>query len=112
MQPPMQAPMPPQPPAYGAPMPQAQPQAAAYAPQNAYGQGAAPFYGAPPGYGGAPQAPQAPQHFGAGARVMVQWADGNRYPGVVQSQNGVHYLVAFPDGRTQWVEAQYLSTGI
>jgi hypothetical protein len=47
-------------------------------------------------------------HFGPGARVLVQWADGNRYPATVQQQNGSQCLVSFPDGRTQWVEAQYL----
>jgi hypothetical protein len=71
-------------------------------------QGYAP---SPPGY--APYAPAAPYGpaFVAGARVLVQWADGNRYPGIVQqvAPNGAHCLIVFPDGQQRWVELQYLS---
>jgi hypothetical protein len=68
----------------------------------------------------APQAPAPaagqygppPTAFGPGARVYVQWADGNRYPATVtQSANG-QCLVVFPDGQQQWVAAQYLTTGM
>jgi hypothetical protein len=44
-----------------------------------------------------------------GARVLVQWSDGNRYPAVVQQAAAGQCLVAFPNGQTQWVPAAYLS---
>jgi len=45
-----------------------------------------------------------------GSRVMVQWSDGNRYPGTVsQMQNG-QVQVAFPDGRQVWVPQQYVTS--
>lgn len=42
--------------------------------------------------------------FAPGARVTVQWNDGNRYPATVSQplQNG-QLEVAFPDGRRVWV---------
>jgi hypothetical protein len=44
-----------------------------------------------------------------GARVLVQWSDGQRYPGtVMQSQQG-QVQVAFPDGRQVWVPQAYVS---
>jgi hypothetical protein len=78
---------------------------------NAFDQAVAPSPNpyAQPGYG-APQAPP-PAAFGPGARVYVQWADGNRYPATVVQSAGAQCLVSFPDGQQRWVEAQYLSTG-
>jgi hypothetical protein len=60
----------------------------------------APYPAPPPGYAPA---------FVAGARVLVLWADGNRYPGVVHQVAPAHCFVVFPDGQQRWVELQYLS---
>jgi hypothetical protein len=43
------------------------------------------------------------------ANVLVQWADGNRYPAVVIGSAPAHLHVAFPDGRKLWVERAYVS---
>ena len=99
---------------YGA-APQQPPMAQGMAPQGVASQGAA----APQAAFGAQQAPGqalpqpggqgSPVHFGPGAQVLVQWSDGNRYPGMVQQVNGAQCLVSFPDGRQVWVDARYLS---
>jgi len=47
--------------------------------------------------------------FGVGSRVMVQWSDGNRYPGTVTSAQGGQVEVMFPDGRRIWVPQAYVS---
>jgi hypothetical protein len=60
----------------------------------------------------APWGQASPAAFGVGARVLVQWADGNRYPATVTQSAPGQCLVTFPDGRQQWVETQYLSSGI
>jgi hypothetical protein len=86
------------PPAYPqnpAPYPYA-PQPQAYPPPQAYG----PYAPPPAGYA-------AP--FVAGGRVLVLWADGNRYPGVVQQVAPGQCLIVFPDGQQRWVEFQYLT---
>jgi hypothetical protein len=44
-----------------------------------------------------------------GARVMVQWSDGNRYPGTVTAAQAGQVQVAFPDGRRVWVPSAYVS---
>ena len=44
-----------------------------------------------------------------GARVIVQWSDGNRYPGTVTASQGGQVEVAFPDGRRVWVAQAYVS---
>jgi len=59
-----------------------------------------------------PVAQPPPPTFGAGARVLVQWADGNRYPATVQQSAGGQCLVIFPNGQQQWVAVQYLTSGI
>jgi hypothetical protein len=41
--------------------------------------------------------------------VLVQWADGNRYPGFVQQVAPGYCLIVFPDGQQRWVEPQYLT---
>lgn len=47
--------------------------------------------------------------FSVGARVMVQWSDGNRYPGTVTNAQQGQLEVAFPDGRRIWVPQGYCS---
>jgi hypothetical protein len=95
------------PPVYQPPFPQGVPQVAPYAGQYVpYGvQVQAP----PPAQ---PPSPQAPPAFGPGARVLVQWADGNRYPATVQQAVNGQCLVVFPNGQQQWVGMQYLSPGM
>lgn len=44
-----------------------------------------------------------------GARVLVQWSDGNKYPGTVTASRGGQVEVAFPDGRRVWVPQAYVS---
>ncbi len=41
--------------------------------------------------------------FTHGQAVMVQWSDGQRYPGTVIMQQSGQVQVAFPDGRQVWV---------
>jgi hypothetical protein len=61
----------------------------------------------------APAPPLAPPPiFAAGTRVLVQWSDGNRYPGVVQQSFGTQCSVAFADGRQLWVESLFLAPAI
>jgi hypothetical protein len=55
----------------------------------------------------APAAPAAP--FAPGSSVLVQWSDGNRYPGTVRNIEGGRTLIAFPNGREEWVPSEYLS---
>jgi hypothetical protein len=58
------------------------------------------------------QATPAPRYgFAPGTVVLVQWADGNRYPGTVLQASGTQLLVAFPNGQQHWVDARYVSTG-
>jgi hypothetical protein len=44
-----------------------------------------------------------------GSPVMVQWSDGQRYPGTVTTAQGGQVQVAFPDGRQVWVPQQFVS---
>jgi hypothetical protein len=111
-------------------------QAQAY-PQQPYGQQAYPQQ--QHGYGGQqPSAnpfgtPQQQQQFGSelgkafsafgsavetavagiavGSRVLVQWSDGNRYPGTVVAMHSGQVQVRFPDGRDVWVPQGYVSLG-
>jgi hypothetical protein len=55
--------------------------------------------------------PSAPPRYGVvpGAKVLVQWADGNRYPGTVMQVAGTQLLVAFPNGQQHWIDARYVS---
>jgi hypothetical protein len=99
-QPPQQQPGYPQP-LQATPAPYAQPNYGYTAPQPGYA-------GAPPPYQGSPYAP--PGVFPIGARVLVQWADGNRYPGVVQQIAPGQSLVGFHDGQQRWVENRYLTS--
>lgn len=43
-----------------------------------------------------------------GARVLVQWANGQKYPGVVEQLAGLQCLVRFDTGERRWVEARYV----
>lgn len=54
-------------------------------------------------------APQAPAGPSVGARVLVQWSDGNRYPGQVAQAGDGQYLIAFGNGQQHWVPLPYLS---
>jgi hypothetical protein len=53
----------------------------------------------------------APNAFGPGARVLVQWADGKRYPGTIKQAAGAQCLVVFDDGQQRWIDVTYLSQG-
>ncbi len=52
---------------------------------------------------------QAVAPINVGSRVMVQWSDGNRYPGTVSGMQNGQVQVGFPDGRQMWVPQQYVS---
>jgi len=41
----------------------------------------------------------------AGGKVMVQWNDGNSYPGTVMQVGQGQYQVQFPNGSQQWIPA-------
>ncbi len=45
----------------------------------------------------------------AGAPVLVQWSDGQRYPGVVRECRRDQVLIAFPNGGLQWVPMTYVT---
>lgn len=45
----------------------------------------------------------------AGAAVLVQWNDGNRYPGQVRALGDGQVQVAFPDGQVHWIAAAYVT---
>ena len=47
--------------------------------------------------------------FSVGARVSVQWSDGNRYPGTVTGVQPGQVEVGFPDGRRVWIPQGYVS---
>jgi hypothetical protein len=46
--------------------------------------------------------------FAPGARVLVQWDNGQRYPGVVERANGPVCLVRFDVGEKRWVESRFV----
>jgi pyruvate/2-oxoglutarate dehydrogenase complex dihydrolipoamide acyltransferase (E2) component len=71
---------------------------------NSPGQAAPP----PPAPPAPPPAPPA-AGFAAGTNVLVQWSDGNRYPGQVVYAAPGQLLIAFPDGRQRWIPQQYVS---
>lgn len=43
-----------------------------------------------------------------GARVLVAWSDGNRYPGTVAQVGPGQYLVTMGDGRQHWIPEAYV----
>lgn len=55
---------------------------------------------------GAPVAP--PAGAMAGARVFVQWENGQKYSGVVEQIVGLQCLVRFDSGEQRWVESRYV----
>ncbi len=48
-------------------------------------------------------------NIGMGSRVLVQWSDGNRYPGTVSAIGQGQYFVTMTDGRQVWIPTQYVS---
>lgn len=44
-----------------------------------------------------------------GRAVLVQWSDGNRYPGTISQVSPSHAHVIFPNGQAQWIETRYLT---
>jgi hypothetical protein len=44
-----------------------------------------------------------------GARVLVTWTDGNRYPGTVTAVNGSQIAVAFQNGQQHWVPSNAIT---
>ena len=44
-----------------------------------------------------------------GRKVLVQWSDGNRYPGTIMGVADGQSQIVFPDGRNMWVPNQYLT---
>jgi hypothetical protein len=63
---------------------------------------------ATPGSGGYP-----PMNalFAPGKRVLVQWANGQKYPGVVEQLHGAQCLVRFDAGEKRWVETRFVFPG-
>jgi hypothetical protein len=121
--PPPAQPPPKQPQAFQAYVPPAQPPAPVYAappPQPAYvPPPAQPVHQQPPPYQSQPAystpygppspapyapPPAAPAAPAIGSKVMVEWADGNRYPATVQQCAPGQCLVLFPDGQQRWVD--------
>lgn len=44
-----------------------------------------------------------------GSRVMVQWSDGNRYPGVVAAVAQGQIQVTMQNGQQHWIPSQYVT---
>lgn len=59
----------------------------------------------------APPPPQGSAGFNVGQRVLVQWADGNKYAGTVAQMGDGQANVAFPNGQQVWVELRWLTPG-
>lgn len=83
-------------------LPAAYAQPGGYAPAPAFAQPGA-------GYAPVPATPPAGGGFAPGARVLVAWSDGNRYPATVVQAQGEHCLCAMSDGQQQWIPAGQLS---
>jgi hypothetical protein len=71
--------------------------------------GAVPVAPGPPPLAGPPPGAFAAGAFPPGMRVLVQWSNGQRYPGVVAQVNGAQCLVRFDAGEQRWVETRYVS---
>jgi len=65
----------------------------------------------PPAAPSFPPQPPAPTGLAPGQAVLVQWADGNRYPARVLQNAGDRCLVGFPNGAQDWVPNAYLMPG-
>jgi hypothetical protein len=46
---------------------------------------------------------------GVGTRVMVQWSDGQKYPGTVAQVAPGQYLVTMGNGQQHWIAAGYVT---
>lgn len=46
---------------------------------------------------------------GPGSKVLVQWSDGNKYPGTVAQMAQGQVLVTMSDGRQLWVPTNYVT---
>ena len=55
--------------------------------------------------------PAASGSFAVGAQVLVQWSDGQRYPGMVREVGADQVLVGFAGGATHWVPLQFVTAG-
>jgi hypothetical protein len=58
---------------------------------------------------GAGPAPGMAAAMAAGTPVLVQWSDGQRYPGVVRESRPDQVLVVFPNGGQQWIPIMHVS---
>lgn len=58
---------------------------------------------------GAGPAPGVASAMAAGTPVLVQWSDGQRYPGVVRESRPDQLLVVFPNGGQQWIPIMHVS---
>ena len=56
-----------------------------------------------------PAAPAGPAPLAVGAQVLVQWSDGNRYPGEVRAIGDGQVQVAFAGGQVHWIAAAYVA---
>ncbi len=48
--------------------------------------------------------------FPIGARVLVTWSDGNRYPGTVAAVGQNQYLVTMTNGQQHWIAANFVTS--
>jgi hypothetical protein len=53
--------------------------------------------------------PSIPPPIAIGTTVLVQWSDGNRYPGQVRAVGNGQFQVGFPDGQVHWIAAAYVA---
>lgn len=44
-----------------------------------------------------------------GENCLVQWSDGNKYPGHVEQAGDGQCLISFPNGTQQWIGNEYIS---
>ncbi len=44
-----------------------------------------------------------------GAKVLVEWSDGNKYPATVKQSSTEQCQVVFPDGQEKWVELRLVT---
>lgn len=49
--------------------------------------------------------------FGVGARVLVTWSDGQRYPATVAAVGQGQYYVTMTDGKQHWIPSAYVAAG-
>lgn len=80
------------------------------APPSGYAQSPASKHMAPPSSALAPSGPGVPASSAVkpGARVIVTFPSGQRVFGTVWQCAQAHYLIQFPDGKSQWVELGFV----